>query len=148
MSKRTRQQAILEIVRGKRVPSQAVLAQELSRNGFNVTQATLSRDIADLNLMKSQGSYITLKNAGVADLPQIPDPMGTLRRLVTRVDQANNLVVVKTSPGSAQPVALAIDDGRYEEVLGTVAGDDTVLVVTRVDNDARSFVDRLSKLLD
>ncbi len=148
MSKRTRQQAILEIVRGQRVPSQAVLAQELSKNGFNVTQATLSRDIADLNLMKSKGGYTTLRKAGAADTPQMPDPEGTLRRLVTRVDQANNLVVVKTSPGSAQPVALAIDDARYTEVLGTVAGDNTVLVVTRVNNDARSFVDRLSELLD
>jgi len=148
MSKRTRQQAILEIVRGQQVPSQAALAQQLSKNGFNVTQATLSRDIADLNLMKSKGGYTTLRNAGAADMPQMPDPTGTLRRLVTRVDQANNLVVVKTSPGSAQPVALAIDDGRYKEILGTVAGDDVVLVVTRVNNDARSFVDRISQLLD
>ncbi len=148
MSKRTRQQAILEIVREHRVPSQAALAQELSKNGFDVTQATLSRDIADLNLMKSKGGYTTLRNAGAADMPQAPDPTGTLRRLVTRVDQVNNLVIVKTSPGSAQPVALAIDDGRYREILGTVAGDDTILVVTRVDNDARSFVDRLSELLD
>ena len=148
MSKRTRQQAILEIVRGQQVPSQAALAQQLSKNGFNVTQATLSRDIADLNLMKSKGGYTTLRNAGAADMPQMPDPTGTLKRLVTRVDQANNLVVVKTSPGSAQPVALAIDDGRYKEILGTVAGDDVVLVVTRVNNDARSFVDRISQLLD
>ncbi len=148
MSKRTRQQAILEIVRGQQVPSQAALAQQLSKNGFNVTQATLSRDIADLNLMKSKGGYTTLRNAGAADMPQMPDPTGTLKRLVTRIDQANNLVVVKTSPGSAQPVALAIDDGRYKEILGTVAGDDVVLVVTRVNNDARSFVDRISELLD
>jgi len=148
MSKRTRQQAILEIVRGQQVPSQAALAQQLSKNGFNVTQATLSRDIADLNLMKSKGGYTTLRNAGAADMPQMPDPTGTLKRLVTRIDQANNLVVVKTSPGSAQPVALAIDDGRYKEILGTVAGDDVVLVVTRVNNDARSFVDRISQLLD
>ena len=148
MSKRTRQQAILEIVRGQQVPSQAALAQQLSKNGFNVTQATLSRDIADLNLMKSKEGYTTLRNAGAADMPQMPDPTGTLKRLVTRIDQANNLVVVKTSPGSAQPVALAIDDGRYKEILGTVAGDDVVLVVTRVNNDARSFVDRISQLLD
>ena len=148
MSKRTRQQAILEIVRGQQVPSQAALAQQLSKNGFNVTQATLSRDIADLNLMKSKGGYTTLRNAGAADMPQMPDPTGTLKRLVTRIDQANNLVVVKTSPGSAQPVALAIDDGRYKEILGTVAGDDVVLVVTRVNNDARSFIDRISELLD
>ena len=148
MSKRTRQQAILEIVHGNRISSQAALAQKLSKSGFNVTQATLWRDIADLNLMKSKGGYTTLRNVGAADMPQMPDPTGTLRRLVTRVDHANNLVVVKTSPGSAQPVALAIDDGRYKEILGTVAGDDVVLVVTRVNNDARSFVDRLSELLD
>lgn len=148
MSKRTRQQAILEIVRAHRVPSQAALAEELRKNGFDVTQATLSRDIADLNLMKSKGGYTTLRNAGAADLPQIPDPTGTLRRLVTRVDQANNLVVVRTSTGGAAPVALAIDDGQYKEILGTVAGDDTVLIVTRVNNDARSIVDRLTELLD
>lgn len=148
MSKRTRQQAILDLVSQRRVPSQAALAEELRQLGFDVTQATLSRDIAELNLVKSKEGYARAQDAGSASIPPVPDPLGTFRRLVVKVDDAINLIVVKTSPGGAQPVGIAIDEGGFEQVVGTVAGDDTVLIVTRSVEEARVFKKRLMELLD
>lgn len=148
MSKRTRQQAILDLVSQRRIPSQAALAEELKQLGFDVTQATLSRDIAELNLVKSKEGYARAQDAGSASIPPVPDPLGTFRRLVIKVDDAMNLIVVKTSPGGAQPVGIAVDEGRFEQVVGTVAGDDTVLIVTRSVEEARAFKKRLMELLD
>jgi len=148
MSKRTRQQAILDLVTRQRIPSQAALADELKQLGFDVTQATLSRDIAELNLVKSKEGYARAQDAGSASIPPVPDPLGTFRRLVVKVDEAQNLIVVRTSPGGAQPVGIAIDEGRFEQVVGTVAGDDTVLIITRSVEDAQSFKKKLMELLD
>jgi transcriptional regulator of arginine metabolism len=147
MSKRTRQQAIVELVASKRIPSQAVLADELRGMGIAVTQATLSRDIAELNLVKSKEGYSRPQDASVVGAAQLPDPSGTLRRVVTKMDKAGNLVVLKTSMGSASPAAIAIDEGNHEEVLGTIAGDDTILVITRDEEQATSFVEKLEDLL-
>lgn len=148
MSKRTRQQAIVELVSSRKIPSQAVLADELKSKGIEVTQATLSRDIAELNLVKSKDGYSRPQDASVVGTPGMPDPAGTLKRVVTKIDMAVNLVVLRTSTGSASPAAIAIDEGGYEEVMGTVAGDDTILVITRSEKDARSFVNKLENLLD
>lgn len=148
MSKRTRQQAILELVASRRIPSQAVLADELKEMGIDVTQATLSRDIAELSLVKSKEGYSRPQDAGAAGPPQVPDPSGTLKRVVTKLDLAGNLIVLKTSTGSASPAAIAIDEGGHEEVIGTVAGDDTILVITRDAEQAASFVKKLGDLLD
>ena len=147
MSKRTRQQAIIELVSHRRIPSQAALAEELKRCGFAVTQATLSRDIAELNLVKSKGGYTRPQDASQAGLPKAPDPVGTLKRLVTKIDGAFNQVVVRTSPGGASAVALALDDGRHDGVLGTIAGDDTILIVTRSVEAAEQLRGRLAELL-
>ncbi|MDD5308431.1 MAG: ArgR family transcriptional regulator [Deltaproteobacteria bacterium] len=145
MSKRTRQQAILDVVSSKRVPSQATLADELKDLGFDVTQATLSRDIAELNLVKTKDGYARPEDAGGGG-PAVPDPVGMLRRLVVKVEDAGNLVVVKTQMGSAQPVGIVLD-GLREEGIGTIAGDDTVLVVTKTPADAQSFRQGLLQLL-
>jgi transcriptional regulator of arginine metabolism len=147
MSKRTRQQAIIELVSQKKIPSQAALADELQKSGFEVTQATLSRDIAELNLVKVKGGYARPQDASSGGLPNVPDPVGTLKRLVTKVDSAFNQVVVRTSPGGAGAVALALDDRNYEGVLGTIAGDDTILMVTRSTDAAEKLVSQLSATL-
>ena len=148
MSKRTRQQAILDLVTRQRIPSQAALADELKQLGFDVTQATLSRDIAELNLVKSKEGYARAQDAGSASIPPVPDPHGTFRRLVVKVDDAMNLIVVRTSPGGAQPVGIAVDEGRFEQVVGTVAGDDTVLIVTRSPNGGLEVAERLLDLIN
>jgi transcriptional regulator of arginine metabolism len=77
----------------------------------------------------------------------VPDPVGTLKRLVTKVDSAFNQVIVRTSPGGASAVALALDDKQYDAVLGTIAGDDTILIVTRSIDDAADLRAKLSELL-
>ena len=147
MSKRTRQQAIIELVSRKKIPSQGALAEELRKSGYEVTQATLSRDIAELNLVKAKGGYARPQDAGQAAARSIPDGAGTLKRLVTKVDSAFNQVVVRTSPGGAGAVALALDDRQYDGVLGTVAGDDTILIVARSIEAAAELRAKLSELL-
>lgn len=151
MSKRTRQQAVLDILVERRVPNQAALAAELERRGFHVTQATLSRDIAELGLVKVKGGYLRPEDVsrgserGAAD--RFSDPRGTIARLVVKVTPAQNLVLIRTAVGGAQPVGLALDGGAHPEVLGCVAGDDTVLVVTSDKAAARAFCARLLELI-
>ena len=147
MSKRTRQQAIIELVSKERVPSQAALAKQLAKLGYEVTQATLSRDIAELNLVKSKDGYTRPEDAGGGGMPQVPDPMGTLQRLVIKVDGELNQVVIRTSPGGAHPVALALDEGFSEQIVGTIAGDDTILVITRSTEEAEAFQQKFLEYL-
>jgi transcriptional regulator of arginine metabolism len=148
MSKRTRQQAIIELTSRKRIPSQAALADELRKSGYEVTQATLSRDIAELNLVKSKGGYTRPQDASEAGMRAVPDPVGTLKRLVIKVDGAFNQVVVRTSPGGASAVALALDDRQYEGVLGTIAGDDTIVIISRSAEAAEQLCGKLRQLLE
>ena len=147
MSKRTRQQTIVDLVTRERIPSQAALADRLREAGFAVTQATLSRDIAELELVKTKRGYARPEDAGAAAGPQVPDAAGTLRRAVTKVTAARNLLVVRTTVGSAPAVALALDDGRHPRVLGTLAGDDTVLVIADDDDGAREVAEWLDEVI-
>ena len=127
-----RHAAILELVRDRRVSSQEVLRDFLAERGFEVAQATLSRDIRELGLVKvpdeNGGSTYTLP-------PGLTDPTPTLARLLPSLylgsDGVGNLLVVKTMVGGAQPIAVGIDWEEWPEVLGTVAGDDTILVILR-----------------
>ena len=95
MSKRMRQQAILDIVQQQQLTSQAALARELKLVGFDVTQATLSRDIAELSLVKSKDGYSRPEDAVVKVGGPIPDPEGALQQLVLKIDEADNMVVVR-----------------------------------------------------
>ena len=142
-----RHAAILELVRERRVPSQEVLRELLSARGIEVAQATLSRDIRELGLVKvpdeNGGSVYTLP-AGVTD------PAPTLARLLPSLylgaDGVGNLLVVKTLVGGAQPVAVGIDWEEWPEVVGTVAGDDTVLVILRDAAHRERIVRRIEDL--
>jgi transcriptional regulator of arginine metabolism len=143
-----RHAAILELVREHRIPSQEMLRERLSSRGIEVAQATLSRDIRELGLVKvpdedGGGSVYTLP-AGVTD------PMPTLARLLPSLylgaDGVNNLLVVKTLVGGAQPVAVGIDWEEWPEVVGTIAGDDTVLVILRDEKHREAVVRRIEEL--
>ena len=147
MSKRLRQQAIKDIVSKGRIPSQAALAEELKKLGFDVTQATLSRDIADLELVKSKDGYLRPEDAGSAVQHIIPDREGTLRRLVLKIEQSQNLLVIRTPPGSAHPVAISMDEGGFEEVIGTIGGDDTALIITRSEKDAIALKQKVLEIV-
>jgi transcriptional regulator of arginine metabolism len=127
MSKLSRQAAIRDLVGSEAVHSQDEMRRRLYRQGHRVTQATLSRDINELRLLKTPEGY---------RLPQgdnedafLPSLERLIREFVYDATPAQNLVVVKTSAGSAQPVSAAIDAEEWEEVVGTIGGDDTILVV-------------------
>jgi transcriptional regulator of arginine metabolism len=122
MSKPGRQKVILEIVENGEIASQEELAHALARRGFKVGQATLSRDIHELGLVKA-------------------------REFVLDVRQAQNLIVVKTAVGSAQPVAAALDEEQWPEVVGTIAGDDAILIVTPDTKAARKLEQKIRGLL-
>ncbi len=128
-----RQSAILELVDGEAITSQEQLRERLRGRGIEATQATLSRDIRDLGLIKraADGAY---RRAGVDGRPTV-DPEVECRTAVDdylrRCDVVDQLVVLKTDTGQAQPLAVAIDRAGLSEIVGTIAGDDTILVICR-----------------
>lgn len=129
MDKGGRKRAILDLIRAHRVGSQEGLRQLLKERGVDVTQATLSRDMAELRLVKIMGpdggSHYALSN----EREQAPPLDDLLATLFVSAEGAGNLLVLKTMTGGAQAVGLAIDRAEWPEVLGTLAGDDTVLIV-------------------
>ncbi len=144
-SKIARQKALLDLVGSRHVSTQGELKSLLKERGFAVDQATLSRDTRELNLVKvadpSGGyRYATVEQASHAAGARANV---VLARLVRSTDCSGNLVVVKTAVGDAQPVALAIDHLAWPEVVGTVAGDDTILVVVREGVSARKVVKKV-----
>ncbi len=144
MTKLARQQLIVELAHEGPLPNQQELCKVLARRGFSVTQGTLSRDINELGLVRTPEGY-TLRNG---DVPAEPAPTVSriVREFVREVRRAQNLLVIKTISGSAQPVGLAIDAEGWEEVVGTVAGDDTVLVITTDNKTAKTLQTRLEEM--
>lgn len=143
--KARRQATVVDIVSRESVRSQEQLRQRLIARGFAVTQATLSRDIKELGLVKraADGAY----QQAPADDPSAPAgnlARHTLQRALTDylagIEQSQQLLVLRTGPGEAQPLALAIDRARLSDVLGTIAGDDTILVITRDSRSARAVI--------
>jgi transcriptional regulator of arginine metabolism len=144
-----RQSVILQIVDREPIASQEQLRDRLRERGIEATQATLSRDIRDLGLVKraADGAY---RRPTAADALPPADPNGVLRRAVEEYlrsdDAVDQLVVLRTDPAQAQPLAVAIDRVQLREVVGTIAGDDTILVICRSAADAAAFRERLAKL--
>ena len=149
MSKLSRQQAILELVRNEELTSQEELGKHLARRGFRVTQATLSRDINDLGLVKTPEGYSLLHENGNGNGAEngVPPVSRLIREFVTEIREAQNLLVLKTSAGSAQPVALALDAEAWREVIGTVGGDDTVLIISSDKKSAGRLASRIREML-
>jgi transcriptional regulator of arginine metabolism len=129
MSKITRQKTILELMGSGPVPSQEDLQRALGKRGYKVGQATLSRDIRDLGLIKTVHGY-TLATGSTPSEPALPSVSRLVREFVLDVRPAQNLLVLKTAVGSAQPVAAALDAEAWPEVVGTIAGDDAILIVS------------------
>jgi transcriptional regulator of arginine metabolism len=124
-----RREAIRRLIRGRRVATQEDLRTLLAGQGFEVTQGTLSRDLARLGARRAPG----VEGGTVYELPPegttaLPGVIEALNPLVRGIRDNGTLVVVHTTPGAAQAVALALDQARLPEVLGTIAGDDTVFV--------------------
>ncbi len=125
-----RQGQILKLITTEAISSQDELRRRLSQVKLRVTQATLSRDIAELKLVKTAGGYKTLAAGGEDSSPPLPPLVRAVRDYLLDVRPADNLLVLKTPPGGAQPLAAAVDTAHMREVAGTIAGDDTVLVIT------------------
>jgi transcriptional regulator of arginine metabolism len=146
MNKALRQRAILEALRHGTIANQEELQRALRKRGFKVGQATLSRDIHDLNLSKTASGYMVPQGEGAGVLA-LPPVQRLVREFVLDVRPAQNLLVVKTIIGSAQPVAAALDEQEWEEVVGTIAGDDAVLIVCPDKDAARKVAARIEEML-
>jgi transcriptional regulator of arginine metabolism len=143
MSKNYRQGQILKLVRNKRILTQDELAEELRAQGISATQVTLSRDIRDLRLVKTREGYQEMA-------PEEKGPEFPLlaAEFVLDVRCAQNLVVLKTAPGHANSVAVALDHEEWPEVVGTIAGDDTILVIAPDRETAEVVQEKLMGILE
>ncbi|HWR34436.1 MAG TPA: arginine repressor [Clostridia bacterium] len=146
MSKLSRQNLILELVQHEPLSNQEELRRRLLKHGFDVTQATLSRDIHELDLVKTSEGY-SVSQGDQESEPTMPSAMRLVREFVLEIREAQNLLVVKTVPGSAQPVAVALDAESWPEVVGTVAGDDTILVISQAKKSAHKLALRIRGML-
>jgi transcriptional regulator of arginine metabolism len=148
LTKYDRHNAIRELVATASVTSQDELRRKLVRRGFDVTQATVSRDIHEMRLYKGPNGY-ALPNGGTGDdqdndMPSVQD---VLESFGLKVKQAQNQLVLITTNGGAQPVALAIDHEDWDEVVGTIAGDDTVLIICPDQKRASQLRGRLEEMI-
>lgn len=145
--KSRRQTAILEIIGREALHSQEQLRRRLRQRGFDATQATISRDIAELGLVKRAGDG-AYQRAG-ADTSNPEMALAALERataaFLQRVDRVQQLVVIRTGTGQAQPLAIAFDRAQLPEAVGTIAGDDTILVIARDARRAASLAKRLEQ---
>jgi transcriptional regulator of arginine metabolism len=146
MNKTLRQRAVLDAVGSGQIANQEELQRVLRKRGFRVGQATLSRDIRDLNLSKTAAGY-ELPQGEAAGALALPPVKRLVREFVLDVRPAQNLLVVKTVIGSAQPVAAALDDQEWDEVVGTIAGDDAILIVCPDKEAAKKVAARIEEML-
>jgi transcriptional regulator of arginine metabolism len=143
MSKNYRQGQILKLIRSKRIQTQDELAEELRAQGISATQVTLSRDIRDLRLVKTREGYQEM-----AEEEKGPEFPLLAAEFVLDVRTAQNLVVLKTAPGHANSVAVALDHEEWPEVVGTIAGDDTILVIAPDRETAEVIQEKLMGILE
>lgn len=144
--KHYRQSTILDLVSRREVRSQDALRLLLANLGIEATQATISRDVKELGLVKraADGLYRTVQ----VEVPAATESDLVRRAVVEylrRVERVQQLLVLKTDPGQAQPLAFALDRAALREIVGTVAGDDTILVITRTERTARALVKRVER---
>ncbi len=143
-----RQSKIIELISQNIIETQEELARHLVNSGFEVTQATISRDIRDLKLTKAMDSY------GHQKYIVMPTKQHNLNDKYIRIfrngynglDRAQNLIIVKTLTGMAMAVAAAIDAMDFDEIVGSIAGDDTIFCAVRSESDAIHLMERLYKL--
>jgi len=146
MSKLLRQKAILALLEQGPIASQEDLQRVLHKRGFRVGQATLSRDIRDLGVVKSAEGYV-LPQGDTSSDAALPPVSRLVREFVVDVRRAQNLLIIKTTVGSAQPVAAALDDEQWPESVGSVAGDDTILIVCPDKKSATRLAARTQEML-
>jgi transcriptional regulator of arginine metabolism len=141
-AKGARHQRIAGLLQERPITSQEQLQKLLAVDGLRATQATLSRDLRELGVVKGPGGYALAGVNGVhgAQRRNGKELAQTLRSFITSVDRGGNLLVLRTGPGRAQPVALELDNAKLSGVLGTVAGDDTIFVAAKSNEEAGHLV--------
>ena len=148
--KKNRQGKIIELIENYDIETQDELAERLRNSGFQVTQATVSRDIRALKLSKvptgdGRQKYVVLKQ----DDSYLGDKyIRVLTDGFVSMDRAQNILVIKTVSGMAMAVAAAIDAMRLKEIVGSIAGDDTIMLAVRTTDDTRIVMDKLHKMMD
>lgn len=150
MLKSMRHAMILEMIESQKVETQEDLADELRKRGINVTQATVSRDIKELRLLKvlSEDGGYRYATAERAEKGVSERFIRIFTESVMSVDDAGNLVVLKTLSGSAPSAAEAIDNSKWPEIIGTIAGDNTILVIVKNIEDVEDVKNRFREMLN
>lgn len=144
-----RRSKILEIISSKNIETQEELGSELRRAGFKVTQATVSRDIKNLNLIKiidSDGKYKYVPGSG-KDIEEITRLSSLLRHTINSIENIDKMIIIKTISASANTAAEAIDSLGIPDIAGTIAGDNTIFMMTRSSSKALEIKEKLTELL-
>ena len=149
MTKKDRQKVVLDLINEFEIDTQEELTAKLNERSIEVTQATISRDINELNLIKIAGkakkykyAQIDIKNAALSE-----KIVSLFREIVVSITCVNNLIVVKTLSGNAQAAGMVIDKMNIPQVLGSIAGDDTLLIVTKSNTDADIMIKKLKEMM-
>ncbi|MCM1327221.1 MAG: arginine repressor [Bacteroidales bacterium] len=148
--KKSRQQKIIEIIENCQVETQEALVEHLKREGFEVTQATVSRDIRELKLSKvpvgeDRQKYVVLKQE---DRFLEDKYSRVLRDGFSSMDMAQNILVIKTVSGMAMAVAAAVDALKFPEVVGCIAGDDTIMVAVRTVEETKKLMNKIHAMIE
>lgn len=145
--KKGRHEAIIELIRNNDIENQSELAYRLQEKGYDVTQATVSRDIQKLNLIKVKSNgkfkYAVVDNVGDFEEKYIK----IIRETVKSLDIAKNLLIVKTQSGMAMATAAALDGLVFDEIVGSLAGDDAIFIATKSDDNAMLLKNKLEVLM-
>ena len=149
MTKKDRQKVVLDLINEFEIDTQEELTAKLNERGIDVTQATVSRDINELNLIKISWkskkykyAQIDIKNAALSE-----KIVSLFREIVVSITCCNNLIVVKTLSGNASAAGMVIDKMNIPQVLGSIAGDDTLLIVTKSNADADIMIKKLKEMM-
>ena len=145
-----RQAAIIDLISNHEIDTQEELTARLREMGFHSSQATISRDIKELRLIKiasSNGGYKYSIAESEQDSGFVPRVRNIFRECVIKVDVAQNLVVIKTITGMANAAAFALDTMKISEIVGTIAGDDNVLIILRDNESAENFFEQTKEML-
>ena len=147
--KYSRHAKILELIEQYHIETQEELAERLREHGMDVTQATVSRDIKELRLIKVMADNGAYRYASISrsDGNISNNLLTVLNESVVSCDYANNIVVVKTLPGMAQAAASAVDALKWPDIVGTIAGDDTIMIVCRAEKIAEELVSKFSRMI-
>ena len=149
--KNLRQRKVLDLIKENDVETQEDLVSKLRESGFDVTQATVSRDIKELNLIKIAKDKNTYKYIAASEPRQYPgvSRLGKLLKdSATNIDYSDNLIVIKTLPGVANAIAACIDNIQWTEIIGTIAGDDTILLVVKPKSSVKKYLDIINRLIE